>query len=84
MNEDAETADGRYIVDSYGKRLRGTWPEWWGEAPSGLEERQAWIQRNILEGEERMNRGETVQGQRPRTGRQAIESLNRRRLKEVG
>jgi hypothetical protein len=73
-----EKAEGRVLVGPDGRALRGTFPRHWGRPPDDLDERQEWMRRNIREGEERMNRGEKVEGQRPKTGRQALASLRRR------
>jgi hypothetical protein len=81
VNSGYETADGtRVLFDSDGRRLRtSTFPEWWGRPPENVDERERWIHRNIREGEERMNRGERVEGQRVKTGRQARATLEQRR-----
>jgi hypothetical protein len=80
MNSGYQRADGeRVVFDSEGHRVRtNTFPEWWGKPPDGLEARGAWIRSKIAEGKERLERGERVEGQRPRTGRQALAALEAR------
>ena len=78
MND--ETADGnRVIVGPDGRSARGTFPRNWGVPPVDLEERTRWIEQHIREGDRRMDAGDRVEGQRPKTGRQAIAALNRKR-----
>jgi hypothetical protein len=79
MNNDPETADGSRVMTLGGHVIRSTFPRHWGKPPDDIAEREAWMRRNIREGEERMNHGERVEGQRPRTGRQAMAALNRKR-----
>ena len=80
MNHAYETADGeRVLFDSAGNPVRtSTFPRSWGTPPADLEDRGRWIKQRIREGEERMNSGERVEGQRPRTGRQALAQLEQR------
>jgi hypothetical protein len=75
---DFESADGRYIVGPDGRPDRGTFPRSWGSPPADLEQRAQWIKARIREGEERLNRGEVVESQTPKTGRQTMAALRRR------
>jgi hypothetical protein len=78
MNE-IETMTGRVIVGPDGATIRGTFPKSWGRPPDDLDERKRWMRSHIQEGERRMDAGETVEGQKPRTAKQMLASLNRRR-----
>ncbi len=79
MSDYVETADAKFVVDHDGKLLRGTFPRSWGKPPDDLEARAFWIKERIREGEMRMNRGEVIEGQKPRTGKQALAALKRKR-----
>jgi hypothetical protein len=74
---DYETTDGRFVMLD-GEHVRGTFPRHWGKPPDDLEERERWMRRNIAEGERRMDAGEVVEGQRPKTPKQALASLRQR------
>ena len=74
-----ESTDGSRVVMLGGERIRGTFPRSWGTPPGDLAERERWMRGNIREGQARLNRGEKVEGQRVRTGRQALAALERMR-----
>jgi len=80
MTNNVETAAGdRFVVGPDGRRLRtSTFPAHWGRPPDDVEERTGWIRRHIAEGNERLDRGDVVEGQRPKTGRQALARLQRK------
>jgi hypothetical protein len=73
------TADGSRVIMLGGERIRGTFPRSWGTPPGDLDERERWMRRNIGEDESRLNRGEKAEGQRVRTGRQALAAIERMR-----
>jgi hypothetical protein len=62
-------------------RRSGPFPEEWGRPPAHVDERRAWMVRNIRAGEVRAHRGEHVPWlsprlRRPLSGREALRRLD--------